>query len=552
MSYQVLSRKWRPQRFEEIIGQTHVSRTLKNAIKLDRVAHGFLFFGPRGVGKTTTARILAKALNCSNPDDGNPCAECNNCIEISRGSSLDVLEIDGASNRGIDEIRELREAVKYPPTTGNYRIYIIDEVHMLTQQAFNALLKTLEEPPPHVKFVMATTEPHKIPQTILSRTLRFNFHRISPELIEEHISTIMKSEKIVCEGEVLQLISGKADGSMRDALSFLDQIIAYSGDSLKPESVREILGIIEESLFLDLYKNCCEGKNSAVLKIIQDVINSGYSIPDFVRGWNEFMRNCILLSAGQEKMAMLSKSGKDYISRNENKINHLDNLRMLEISLQFEAQMSRMQQIRIGLESMFLKLCAMDASVTIAELLNKVEDDKESIPLSKTEINQPAPIDTEKKVNIVEIESEQKLENENAAAITQISEPKLKDLKTIETEEVTIDSIKDLWNKIITGAEKINPKLHAFLDGASPFQLENNILIVKLLDGNSFQAKNLQKDAAIFETLILEETGSKVIVKFQSREKEKIPNDKKGEQMKDKDHPLLMNAIELFDGQIIR
>ena len=552
MSYQVLFRKWRPQRFEEIIGQTHVSRTLKNAITLDRVAHGFLFFGPRGVGKTTTARILAKALNCSNLDDGNPCSECKNCIEISRGSSLDVLEIDGASNRGIDEIRELREAVKYPPTTGNYRIYIIDEVHMLTQQAFNALLKTLEEPPSHVKFVMATTEPHKIPQTILSRTLRFNFHRISSELIEEHISTIMESEKIICEGEVLQLISGKADGSMRDALSFLDQIIAYSGDSLKPESVREILGIIEESLFMDLYKNCCEGNSSAVLEIGQNVINSGYSIPDFVRGWNEFMRNCILLSAGQEKMAMLSKTGKDFILSSENKLNHLDNLRMLDISLQFEAQMSRMQQIRIGLESMFLKFCAMDASVTIAELLLKIENEKESIPLNKTEIIQPAPTKTEKKINKVDIESKQKLDNEKVTTITQVSEPELKDFKTIKTEEVTIDSIKELWNKIITGAEKNNPKLHAFLDGASPFQFENNILIVKLLDGNSFQTKNLQKDAAIFETLIMEETGRKVTVNFQSRKREKNPNDKKGEQMKDKDHPLLMDVLELFDGQIIR
>ena len=179
MSYQVLFRKWRPQRFEEIIGQTHVSRTLKNAITLDRVAHGFLFFGPRGVGKTTTARILAKALNCSKLDDGNPCARCKSCIEISRGSSLDVLEIDGASNRGIDEIRDLRESIKYPPNKGKYRIYIIDEVHMLTREAFNALLKTLEEPPVHVIFIMATTDAHRVPPTILSRTQRFDFKLIS-------------------------------------------------------------------------------------------------------------------------------------------------------------------------------------------------------------------------------------------------------------------------------------------------------------------------------------------------------------------------------------
>ena len=207
MSYQVLSRKWRPQNFGDVMGQEHVTQTIQNAMKLDRIGHGYIFTGPRGVGKTTVARVLAKVLNCKNPKENNPCNACAYCEEITGGRHMDVLELDGASNRGIDEIRDLRESVKYPPNSGEYRVYIIDEVHMLTKEAFNALLKTLEEPPEHVVFILATTDPHKVPQTILSRTQRFDFRRLSIELISNHLIEILNRENINFEDEALDLIA---------------------------------------------------------------------------------------------------------------------------------------------------------------------------------------------------------------------------------------------------------------------------------------------------------------------------------------------------------
>ena len=226
MGYLVTARKWRPQKFSEVVGQEHITSTLKNAIKSNRIAHAYLFTGPRGVGKTTTARILAKSLNCTNPIDAEPCNECEMCKEILGGQSMDIIEIDGASNRGIDEIRTLRESVKYAPTHGKYKIYIIDEVHMLTKESFNAFLKTLEEPPEHTVFIFATTDVHKVPATIISRCQRFDFRRIQLDTIKETLSGIAAAEKIEIDDKTLTIIAKKADGALRDAESFFDQVVS--------------------------------------------------------------------------------------------------------------------------------------------------------------------------------------------------------------------------------------------------------------------------------------------------------------------------------------
>jgi len=258
----VLARKWRPQVFEDVIGQEHITQTLVNAIRTDRLAHAYIFGGPRGVGKTSVARIFAKAINCAEGEPGIPCNQCRSCREITEGNSVDVQEIDGASNRGIDEIRELRENAKYMPSASRYRIYIIDEVHMLTLPAFNALLKTLEEPPPHVKFIFATTESHKVPITILSRCQRFDFKRIPLPKIVAILTKICKHEDVQIGSTGLSMVAREAEGSMRDAESLLDQVIAFAGQTVLDSQIPEILGIIDRGLIFESSSAIIEGVRS--------------------------------------------------------------------------------------------------------------------------------------------------------------------------------------------------------------------------------------------------------------------------------------------------
>ena len=369
MSYQVLSLKLRPQRFDEVVGQTHITRTLQNAIGLDRVAHGYIFSGPRGVGKTTTARILAKVLNCKNPQENNPCGTCINCTEITQGSNLDVQELDGASNRGIDEIRDLREAVKYPPNNGKYRIYIIDEVHMLTGPAFNALLKTLEEPPPHVIFIMATTDSHKVPATILSRTQRFDFKHISVNEISDYLSKILESENINYDKDGIHLIAQKAGGSLRDSLSLLDQTIAYASDALDLETIRDVLGVIKENVFLNIVQTIDKRDHKNIIHQLNQLMDSGFAISDFISGFNEYLRNCMIQKTGKSGKLNLSENSTNWLQI-DCRFSTADFLRMLDLSLQFESKLRFLQQPQISLEALFIKLSMMDSSVDIVSILS--------------------------------------------------------------------------------------------------------------------------------------------------------------------------------------
>ncbi|MGH7602219.1 MAG: DNA polymerase III subunit gamma/tau, partial [bacterium] len=294
MSYLVLARKWRPRQFSEVVAQEHVTRTLENAITQNRLASAYLFTGPRGVGKTTMARLLAKAVNCETGPTITPCDACSTCVEIAEGRSLDVLEIDGASNRGIDEVRNLRESARYTPTKGKRKIYIIDEVHMLTEPAFNALLKTLEEPPPHVLFIFATTEVHKVPATILSRCQRFDFRRVPlPEIVGQ-LRNICQKESVQIDETSLALIAKKAEGSMRDSQSLLDQVIAYCGQQVKAEDIAQLFGIIEQEIFFACTDAMARQDVAKGLALSEQIYTTGYHLGEFLERLSEHLSNILM------------------------------------------------------------------------------------------------------------------------------------------------------------------------------------------------------------------------------------------------------------------
>ncbi|UCF72864.1 MAG: DNA polymerase III subunit gamma/tau [Deltaproteobacteria bacterium] len=376
MPYEVFARKWRPQVFEEVKGQEHITQTLKNALTSDRLAHAYLFSGARGVGKTSVARIFAKALNCQQSQGGNPCNTCTSCIEITNGSSVDVQEIDGASNRGIDEIRNLRENIRYLPSHGKYRIYIIDEIHMLTLPAFNALLKTLEEPPEHVKFIFATTEPHKVPATILSRCQRFDFRRIPILEIEQQIKRIIKEEGIRISDSGISVIAREAGGSLRDAESLLDQVVSFTGPNVEDDHITSVLGLIDRDLIYKTSQAIIGGDSKLCLEIIDQVYNYGYDIKVFYREIMGQFRNLIVSLISQEPSQIMDLPDNE-LKETKKQAKHAGLERLLQ-SLSFlinrEADLRYTNNPRIALEAILLKLSRLMEYLSFDELIKRIED----------------------------------------------------------------------------------------------------------------------------------------------------------------------------------
>lgn len=315
MSYTALYRKFRPQQFEDVKGQEHIVTTLQNQMKADRIGHAYLFCGTRGTGKTTVAKIFAKAVNCEHPVNGSPCGTCPVCQGISAGTSMNVIEIDAASNNGVDNIRQIREEVAYRPTEGRYKVYIIDEVHMLSTGAFNALLKTLEEPPAYVIFILATTEAHKIPITILSRCQRYDFHRISIDTIAERLAELMKEEQVEVEERALRYVAKAGDGSMRDALSLLDQCIAFHlGETLTYENVLEVLGAVDTEVFSALLRQVLGRDITGAVRTVNELIDEGREIGQMVTDFTWYMRNLLLIQSSDDMEEVLDISADNLAS----------------------------------------------------------------------------------------------------------------------------------------------------------------------------------------------------------------------------------------------
>lgn len=375
MEYLVLARKFRPQSFEDVAGQEHVVKTLRNAISKGRVAHAFLFSGPRGVGKTSVARILAKSLNCDKGPSAIPCNVCSNCREITDGRSLDVREIDGASNRGIDEIRELRENIKFAPAAAKYKIYIIDEVHMLTREAFNALLKTLEEPPSHVIFIFATTESHKVPATILSRCQCYDFRRISLKEIMTNLQKVAAAEGIKISPAALSWIAEAGDGSMRDAQSIFDQVISYAGMNIKDVDVEENLGLTDRKYLFDLSGAIIKRDAGACLTILEEAYLAGIDMKHFYQVLIKHFRNLLLVKiAGDGSSSFdIAPEQIEKLKKQTNNVTRETLQRFVEILIAEEDRFRRSQEARTKLETIIVKMAYLEPIIPLGEIVSTIE-----------------------------------------------------------------------------------------------------------------------------------------------------------------------------------
>ncbi len=548
MSYLVLSLKYRPQTFGEVVGQEHITQTLTNAFKKDRVSQAYLFTGPRGVGKTTTARLVAKALNCME-SPGNPCNKCSNCIEITDGRNMDVLEIDGASNRGIEEIRGLREAIQYAPINSKFKIFIIDEVHMLTTPAFNALLRTLEEPPAHGKFILATTDIYKVPATIISRCQRFDFNSITVNAISEQIKFVLDKEKIEIDNESLRIIAQKADGSMRDALSILDQVIAYSGNKISIDSVIKVLGLIPTDIYFNIL-DAIRTKNGKILvDILAKVKSKGMPIQEFVSGLNRHIRNMMIATIDNSLDVLeLNNDLKKQYEETAKSWDIRDLLRISKVITDIESQVKRAIQPHILIELSLLKLLELDSTVTIESLLEKFQNplivhDKETAKSS---------------TNIVPKSNETLFNNDNPTVENVKLDKKEKEINTISepksesnSNNISLDSIIEKWDEFTEELSSERPSVGNVLSHCEATQFVGNRLEIKLVNGNNFNLRTLEKNKHIIEKYLEKVYLFPVKAVFLMTKSDLPKNDKSVDKSNNKANKTTAKLIELFDGEIL-
>ena len=577
-SYLVLARKWRPQVFEEVIGQKHITRALQNGISQQRVAHAFLFTGARGVGKTSTARILAKALNCEKGSQIDPCNQCMNCQEITHGSSIDVIEIDGASNRGIDEIRELRENVRYTPAKSRYKIYIIDEVHMLTREAFNALLKTLEEPPPHIIFIFATTEPHKIPATILSRCQRYDFKRIPFKEVVESLKRIVEEEKIQISQRGLLSIAQGSEGSLRDAESLLDQVIAYAGKNIRDDDIVEVLGLIDQKILSDTIEAIADRDVERSMEAVEQVYHFGYDLQHFCRELLQYLRNLILIKLSQhpERLMELPEEELQSLKKQAERFQFEQLNHLFSLLLKGEQEIAQSSFPRTMLEVALIRMATSGPVVPVDEIMRKLEALENRVLLKGG---------TEKRVSaasakVVHAEPERDREKDKRnedGSVKKLEPPgeeetvkKIEETKDLRIEEELHDvpsgNWEEVWKGLIDFTRAKNPILGSFLVLGNLVHLSDERVEIGF-DKDSFHYERMlerenrgqlesicneyfQKKIKLVISPLNEWTGSKGRVEFAKGEINRSESSKGLEERKE-GNPIIQEALRLFNGKIV-
>ncbi len=557
MGYLVFARKYRPQVFEEVIGQHHVTRTLQNAITAGRVAHAFLFAGPRGVGKTSAARILAKALNCATGPTTTPCGQCESCKEISSGIALDVIEIDGASNRGINEIRELRENVKYAPARSRHKVFIIDEVHMLTPEAFNALLKTLEEPPDHVIFIFATTEPNKIPITILSRCQRFDFRRIPLKEMIQRLKEIVEIEEVKISNDSLLLLAREAEGSMRDAQSVLDQVIAFSGNEVRDEDVAEVLGIVDRRLLYEISLAIASRDGQKCLETLDRLDQYGYDFRQLSRELLEHFRNLMVVHIAESPEALLDLPKHELDDLTEQRTTF--DLRRIQqcfaILLQSDAELSHSTFPKLILEMALLKMVDIQPVIAMDEILNRLEAMEERLSRAEPDLMEQydTPVShTPKPSNGSRLEGTPA--DSDSTAVFDKAHNK-------DTPSDSPENLEATWKSLLDSTRRENPILAALLAHGRLVALDDRVIEIGFTRGSFYyeriqEEENRRATAEICRSFFQRELQLSFSILGKTSESSST---KRWQHDTDRDrhlkkevleNPVVKDALEIFDGEI--
>ena len=553
MSYLVLARKYRPQTFEQVVAQTHITRTLTNAISSGRVAHAILFSGPRGTGKTTVARVLAKAMNCKDGPTPVPCNVCRSCNEITAGKAVDVFEIDGASNNSVDQVRELRENIKYMPAHSPHKIYIIDEVHMLSTAAFNALLKTLEEPPSHVMFMFATTEPHKIPITILSRCQRHDFRRIDLNSISTHMASLCRQEGFEIAEESLGLIAREAGGSMRDGLSLLDQVMTCLQGPITHEQILDILGIIDRKFIFDLSESILKADISAALDLLDDIYDHGHDMKKLYADLLEHFRNLLVAAMGKKvnKLIDLPAGEVDQLVAQAKTISTTELSQIFDLFFKAEASIRLSAQPKMALEMTLVRMLQSKPALPIDVLIDKLDVLREEMfgDGQPQEFSGTPPSSTSNAKNL----------SAESQGETSLGSPPIEARKSgIEAEEAFVSNRPaEAWKQISKVISNKNPSLAVNLAKCKLKKIEDHQLEIEV-PGNGITFKMIQreKNMEALRQVCADVLGSPKDIRLtpgtgpdESYQKKKSHDN----ELKKKalSHPLVADAVEIFDGKLV-